>query len=347
MTMISRRPGPWTRWGWGLLALVLGLLLGMPLVKSEEVPVTCRMGVFIEDLRDFNFSEKSLHASLRLWSVCPSGELKPLENVELTNANEIEKGEVQSRFEPNHSRAFPGLKGLYWSEVGISGNFYYAWSARNFPFDRHLISFDVVPRGLSETDVLISPDYQNSGFNQRIGGGDWRVSGFRVSETAVNLGSNFGNPAIPYGHSKSISSISANVELQRTHITSFLKMCAGVYAAAAISAMAFYMDPREPDLVSGRTGLCVGCLFAAIVNMQQAESTLGTSEDVTLTDQIHIVAISYILISTVLAIVSYLRCERDQADRAQHLDRKVYLPVFASSYVVINLVIISYAVMVG
>jgi uncharacterized membrane protein YidH (DUF202 family) len=338
----------------GLLTVLSVLLLGRGLAAPTAIPVpvdvglaTCRMGVFIEDMRDFNFSEKSLYASLRLWSVCPTVAIKPLEDLEITNANEITMGEVKTRYEPNHSRAFPGTKGLYWSELGVTGSFYYPWSARNFPFDRHRISFDIVPRGVGQGEFLISPDFQGSGFNPRIGRGDWLVSNFRVNETAIDLGSNFGNPALASGRSHAISSITAALELRRSRITSFLKMCTGVYAAAMISAMAFYMDPREPDLVSGRTGLCVGCLFAAIVNLQQAESTLGASEDITLTDQIHIVAILFILISTVLAIVSYLRCERDQADRAQAMDRRVYLPIFSASYLVINAVIIAYAILVG
>jgi uncharacterized membrane protein YidH (DUF202 family) len=321
-----------------------------PAAAAATVPpavATCRMGVFIEDLRDFRFAEKSLFASLRIWSVCPSAGLNPLADLELTNANEISIGDVKTRLEPNHSHAFPGKTGLYWSEVGVTGSFYYPWSARNFPFDRHRLSFQIVPRGVAQGDFLITPDYQNSGFSPRISSGDWLASDFLISEQPIDQGSSFGNPSVSSGDAQGISSITAELELRRARITSFLKMCAGVYAATVIAAMAFYMDPREPDLVSGRTGLCVGCLFAAIVNMQQAESTLGISEDVTLTDQIHIIAIFYILISTVLAIVSYLRCERDQADRAQKLDRRVYLPIFALSYVVMNMVIISYAILVG
>lgn len=352
------------RWILLVLALLLGMMMvwgpapaasiaqtafpgGQKTTAGESTVTICRMGVFIEDLRDFNFGEKSLYASLRLWSVCPTGELKPLEDLEISNASEISMGDVKTRLEPNHSRAFPGARGLYWSELGVSGSFYYPWSAQNFPFDRHRITFEIVPRSIDQGGFLISPDFQSSGFNARIGRGDWLVSGFQINESSIDPGSSFGNPAITSGRGSAISSIRVTLELRRARITSFLKMCAGVYAAVAISAMAFYLDPREPDLVSGRTGLCVGSLFAAIVNMQQAEATLGVSEDVTLTDQIHIVAIVFILISTILAIVSYLRCERDQADRAQRLDRNLYLPMFAASFTVINAVIISYAILVG
>lgn len=337
----------------GLLGLLLALLLGGTLRPARGAGdasggvATCRMGVFIEDLRDFKFAEKSLFASLRVWSVCPSDGLTPLADLEIRNANEINIGEVKTHLETNHSRSFPGKSKLYWSEVGITGTFYYPWSAQNFPFDRHHLRFEIVPRGVSRAGFVVTPDYQSSGYNARISSGDWIASNFMLNEESLEQGSSFGNPSMTSVHGEGVSTITASIELRRARITSFLKMSAGVYAAVAISAMAFFMDPREPDLVSGRTGLCVGCLFAAIVNMQQAESTLGISEDVTLTDQIHIIAILYILISTVLAIVSYLRCERDQADRARHLDRHYYLPIFGSTYLVTNGVIIAYAVLVG
>ena len=59
------------------------------------------------------------------------------------------------------------------------------------------------------------------------------------------------------------------------------ELCAGVYVVIIIAGMCFILDVRFPTVVSGRIGLLVGCLFATIVNMQQAEATLGQSEDVT------------------------------------------------------------------
>lgn len=345
--------------GLGVLGLWLTLMLGIsqpgaplhaaapPKGAADAAMNTCRIGIYIEDLRDFNFAEKSLFATLRIWSVCPNASLSPLADLEIKNANQINIGELKTRLETNNSPAFPDKARLYWSERSISGNYYFPWSARNFPFDRHTISFDILPQLPDRESFLITPDYASSGVSPQINNLDWDISEFRLEEQPRSLGSSFGNPSVPSVKHSSVSSITATIELHRTRLTSFLKMSAGVYAAATISALAFYMDPREPDLMSGRTGLCVGSLFAALVNMQQTEATLGISEDVTLTDQIHIVAILYILAATAMTIVSYLRCERGDADRACHLDRTVHLPIFSSSFAVFNAVIIAYAVLVG
>jgi hypothetical protein len=76
-----------------LLALFLGLLLGLlayldataapnhPLAghsRVQEQPATCLLGVYIQDMRDYQFAQNSLFASVRLWSVCPSTKQSPL-----------------------------------------------------------------------------------------------------------------------------------------------------------------------------------------------------------------------------------------------------------------------------
>jgi len=71
------------------------------------------------------------------------------------------------------------------------------------------------------------------------------------------------------------------------------------------------------------------------------------SEDVTLTDSIHVVAMLYILVASILAIVSYLRAQAGGEDAAQRMDRKIYLPIYMYSYIVVNFLMISYAAVIG
>lgn len=187
----------------------------------------------------------------------------------------------------------------------------------------------------------------HTGFNANINDGDWLASDFNLNEVEHSYSTNFGKPSSKFGGKGVYSRIRVEITLHRARITSFLKLCAGVYAAVIIAGMAFLMDVREPDIVSGRTGLLVGCLFAALVNMQQAEATLGMSEDVTLTDLIHIISIAYILSASLQAMASYLRCEAGRENLAQHIDRKICLPIYMSSFVVVNAVVIAYAAIIG
>jgi hypothetical protein len=310
-------------------------------------PHTCVMGVYLQDMRDYKFAERSLFASLRLWSICPEPKDSPLEDITVQNSNEISISDIKTQKVNNESGYFPNDRQVFWSERTVEGTFFHHWSAKNFPFDRHTIVFEFESVRSDVSNFVITPDYSHSGFNANINDGDWIASDFNLNEVEHSYSTNFGKPNSKFGGKGIYSRIKVEITLHRARITSFLKLCSGVYAAVIIAGMAFLMDVREPDIVSGRTGLLVGCLFAALVNMQQAEATLGLSEDVTLTDMIHIIAIAYILAASMQAMASYLRCQAGKENLAQYIDRKICLPVYMSSFVVVNAVVIAYAAIIG
>lgn len=339
-----------------LFALLLGLaVVLLPLAVSPATvgkrpisePGTCLLGVYIQDLRDFQFAENSLFASMRLWSVCPGTEQSPLNDLAILNANEIKMGDLNSQRLVNNSEYFRNDSRVYWSTRTIEGTFYHPWSAKNFPFDRHTLAFEFEMFRKDADSFFLTPDYRHSGFDPSLNSSEWIARDFSITEVPHRYATNFGRPDQRQSQDGIYSRIRVELTLQRASLTSFLKLCAGVYAAVVIAGLAFVMDMREPDIVSGRTGLLVGCLFAAIVNMQQAEAALGMSEDVTLTDSIHVVSILYILVASFLAIVTYLRCEAGQEDRARYVDRRICLPVYMSTFVVFNIVLIAYAAMIG
>jgi len=350
------------RWiGLALATLTALLIQGLSLLSATAAPansqaapmrllhepLTCVMGVYLQDMRDYKFAERSLFASIRLWSICSAAQDSPLQHLNVLSSNDTSIGEINTQKVKNESGYFPNDRFVYWSERTVDGTFFHHWIAKDFPFDRHIITFEFESVNSDTSNFVITPDYSHSGFNPSINDGDWIASDFTLNEVEHSYSTNFGKPTNKLDGKGVYSRMKVEITLHRARITSFLKLCAGVYAAVTIAGLAFLMDVREPDIVSGRTGLLVGCLFAAIVNMQQAEATLGLSEDVTLTDMIHIISIGYILAGSLLALKAYLRCEAGKEDFAQHMDRKVYLPIFMSSFVVVNAVVIAYAAIIG
>jgi len=339
-------------WATFLLCLSWAPVHSAPVNKAapaEEVtqPKTCVMGVYLQDMRDYKFADRSLFASLRLWSVCPDAVDSPLQDLNVIHSNDVAIGEIETKRVPNESGFFPDSPFVFWSIRTVEGSFFHHWSAVNFPFDRHTITFEFESVSSDVSRFVITPDYIHSGYSTSINDGDWIASGFSINEVKHSYGTNFGKPERNPKDGGSYSRIRVSITLQRARLTSFIKLCTGVYAAVIIAGLTFLMDVREPDIVSGRTGLLVGCLFAAIVNMQQAESTLGLSEDITLTDKLHILSILYILVASLLALLAYLRCESGREDFARRMDRTIYLPIFLSSFAVVNAVVIAYSAIIG
>jgi hypothetical protein len=87
-------------------------------------------------------------------------------------------------------------------------------------------------------------------------------------------------------------------------VVGFVKLVAGVYAAIAIALLSFLMAPHQAPVFSGRMTVLVGALFATVVNMQVGNSVLGSPEAVSVVDEIHIVALAYVLVAAIMAVIS-------------------------------------------
>ena len=83
----------------------------------------------------------------------------------------------------------------------------------------------------------------------------------------------------------------------------------------------------------------VCALFATVVNMQVGNSVLGSPEAVSLVDKIHILALAYVFVAAVLAVLSWRDYDLGRESRARRRDL-VSLCVFGVSFPVINAVLI-------
>ena len=90
----------------------------------------------------------------------------------------------------------------------------------------------------------------------------------------------------------------------------------------------------------------VGALFATVINLQVGNSVLGSPEAVSLVDEIHIVALAYVLIAAVMGVISWRDFESGRESRARRRDL-VSLCVFGASFLVINVILIVLAATSG
>jgi hypothetical protein len=73
--------------------------------------------------------------------------------------------------------------------------------------------------------------------------------------------------------------------------------------------------------------------------MQVGNSLLGSPEAVSLVDEIHIVALAYVFVAAVMAVVSRRDYDSGHASRARRRDL-VSLYVFGASFLIINAILI-------
>ena len=211
------------------------------------------------------------------------------------------------------------------------------WDVRNLPFDRHTLALDLGIAG-SEAPTC-GVDRAGSGYEKRIAPEGWRITAFDVERHTRLTATDFGDPARS-GRSAQVH-VLVTVELQRESVVGFVKLVAGVYAAIAIALLSFLMAPEH-----GRMTVLVGALFATVINLQVGNSVLGSPEVVSLVDEIHIIALVYVFIAAIMAVVSrrdYVSGREGRARRRDHIS----LFVFGASFLVINAILIVLAATSG
>jgi hypothetical protein len=291
----------------------------------------CPIGVYVTSLRDLDPVGASFGIDFWVWSVHPQGD-NPLDNLEFVNAKQIE-----SRLERTNERG-----DREWSRLKARATVLHDWDVRDFPFDRQNLTLDL---GIAGSDTpACGVDRAGSGYDKGIAPEGWRIAAFDVERHTRENATDFGDPA----HSGRIAQehVLVTVELQRESVIGFIKLVAGVYAAIAIALLSFLMAPDQAPIFSGRMTVLVGALFATVVNMQVGNSLLGSPEAVSLVDKIHIVALAYVFVAGVMAVISWRDYDSGHASRARRRDL-VSLCVFGVTYLLINAILIVLAAAAG
>ncbi|WP_143842279.1 hypothetical protein [Nostoc sp. 106C] len=331
-----------------MLAMSIGLFTQVSSALAEPItsPKTCRVGIFVTSLRNFKFADKSFRADFRVWSVCPSKDLKPLESMQVIDTIESEEVDYQTQNKPNRTESFATKGDVYWSQRDVSAVLNQNWNIQNYPFDRHTLKI-VLEESIQDVNGFVyTPDFKNSGYQQDMSLGGWKITDFTLQEEKSAYQTTFGDPELM--NKKGIySRLTVSIPIQRVKYISFFKLTAGLYVAFAVAMLSFFYETGQPSLVSARTSLLVGCLFAALVNMRAPESVLGRTESLTLVDQIHIVAIVYIFVAALATVLSRLMNERGQGKQAMWFDRRLLFRVLTISFIVLNAIVISHAAIVG
>ncbi len=229
-----------------------------------------------------------------------------------------------------------------WSRQKVRATVLHDWDLSNFPFDRQALQIDL---RLADSGALAYlPDEAESGYGDDVAPDGWRVTDFEIEERAVEYATTFGDPDASGGSNQ--DHVLVTLQVERENATGFFKMIAGVYAAIAIGYLSFLMTPNQATVFSGRITLLAAALFAIVVNLQVSDAVLGSLEEVALVHKIHILAMAYVFVAALLAIVSRRGYESGQKELARRRDQ-LGLCVFGASFVAFNTTLIIAAAAAG
>ena len=326
------KPAPWQ----AVLIAAAGVLVcgSRPAHASDgPEPQTCRVGVYLISLYDFDMTRGSFGADLWVWSTCPDETVKPLDVADFVNANQI-----QTRLPATFNRS-----GTYWSYLKASGTFRHTWNVASYPFDRQGLRIVIEHTADPASKFSYTADHEGSKASPEINVDGWRITNFQTGQETYIYDTVFGDPAFVGQKQSDYSRLVVTVSLARTKRWSFIKLIAGVYVAFALSSLVFFLGPYHGGR---RTSLLGGTLFAVLVNQRVAESVLGRVEQLTLIDVIHVVAMIYIFAIALAGIYAMWQHNNGQEEPARRTDRRAFW-ITAVSYVVVNLALLAGAAIRG
>ena len=305
---------------------------GPPSADGSNAPATCRVGLALESVHNINLNNDTTDADFWIWSVCADDRFKPLSTMQFVNANSVRmsmEGEAV-------------VDGLYWTYARVSGTFRHFWDLERFPFDRQV--FQIV---MEDTDNVASifayeADTSNPIPEEDPQMEDWRIMGADLTTGTRTYQSTFGDPSDREG-STDYSQLILTTTFERDDLMSFFKLTFVVYIAFLISLLSYFLNLRNPMMLTARMSIISGTLFSVAVNMRTATSALSTEEGMTLIDKIHIAALIAILIDAVTALVTQRLIENEYpVAKVTRFNQSVMIAVVLG-FVAANAVLISLA----
>lgn len=302
-----------------ILSVLLFLLLLNTFARSAED--TCKVGIYLNSLTDFNISDQSFSSDFWMWFNYKNDSLQFNDAIEVTNSK-------SSSF-TNYSRM--KKDGVNWDMMKFSAVVFKEWDVSSFPFDKQKLTLHIDHTIYDTKKLAFITDAGNSAIDSNLILSNWKIDSLAFYVNNQTYNTTFGDPVIK--GSSTYPSVTADIYLTRENSWNTLfKMLTGVYVAFSIVLLAFFVKPSD------RLGLCVGGLFAAVGNKYIIESVVPSTVSNTLFDNIHNITFIAIFVILVVAVISFRWNETEKPEylaKAKKLDRLSFYSV-TLVYVILN-----------
>jgi Neurotransmitter-gated ion-channel ligand binding domain len=304
-------------------ALLFALFLFITsLAKAQKD--TCKLGLYLNTVYDFNIEEKSFMADFWLWMNYKNDSLKFDDALELPNSKNTEFSHYSLEKKGD----------INWATQKCKAQVMHQWDVSKFPFDKQRLIIELEDARYDASELVYIADTANSKVDCSFNSKEWSIVSFNIKEDKRTYKTTYGNPALD--GSSTYPRVIAELVISRNNSWMMLaKMLTGAYVAFLISCLVFFVSSENQD---SRFGLCVGGLFAAIGNKYIVESAIPGSTSNTLMDDVHNLTFTFILLIVGIIIFSLNMFESGdeiKKKKSMKLDRWAFVSVI-TLYMLIN-----------
>lgn len=294
--------------------------------RPPEGPDSVYVGMYVNRIYDVSLRDNKFSADFYLWFRWKNKDLDPVKSFEIVG------GEKTFQSDPFRSKA--GDVNYAFSRVSAVLTQY--WDVSAFPFDDHVLTVQVEDGDYEKEVLTYVLDAGNLGKSPEIKIPGWALDKFYFGVTPYTYATNYGDPTLPAENQSVYSRFYCSVRVVRAGIGYFVKLLFGMFIAAIIAFLAFFIKPNDLD---PRFGLGVGGIFAAVASQYVITSSLPDTNIMTIADQLHIATFVFVFLSIAESTMSLWLFNSGREQRSKTLDHfcRYAVPI---SYLIVCLMII-------
>lgn len=269
--------------------LLLALCLFATFATSAQRD-TCKIGLYINCLYDFDMAGKSFMSDFWMWMNYKNDSLNLSDAIEIPNSKSVEFSHYSVEKKGN----------INWATQKCRAQIMHQWDVSKFPFDQQILRIELEDAKYDTSQLIYMADTANSKLDCSFNSKEWRMKSFTITASERTYNTTYGNPELA-GNSSYPKVVAEFVIKRHNSWLMLVKLLTGAYVAFLISCFVFFISSENQD---SRFGLCVGGLFAAIGNKYIVESTVPSSTVNTLMDDVHNITFMFILVIVGIIIIS-------------------------------------------
>lgn len=305
--------------------IFFSILLLFSILFVQAQPEKVKVGVFVKSIYDVSMANGEFSTAFDLWFLHKKDSLEIEKNFEIANNKtfQIQSSSVEK------------VNGWNWVSAKIVGRMQQDWITHNFPFDKQVLLIKLENTLYDSRQVVFEPDVKGSKIDKNFSLAGWKIEKFEIKQNPSKYETNYGDPSLSE-ESSEYSAVDILIHIKRNSWGLFFKVFLGLYIALLISSLVFVVPASD---LNSKFGLAIGGLFAAVGNKYIVDSSLPESNAFTLSDQIHALTFSFILLYILLSAVVHSVHSKGKEELAKKLDRML-LWLAPLTYFAINMFLV-------
>ena len=285
-----------------------------------------KVGLYVIRIHEVNLKEQYFRPEFYVWFRWRNKALHPYKTFSVINAREVERVT-----DPEVKDLNSGEKYAYVRLVARVSTFL---DVTEFPLDGHDLTVDIEEDENEQHLVRYVADNENSGAERTISLPGWTLAQTSTVDSVRAYRSNFGDTSI--GDEGRYARVSLTMHFACAGSQYFMKLFFGLWVAAGIAFLAFFIRPQNVD---PRFGMGVAAIFAAIASEYIVTASFPDTNVLTLADKLHLVTFAFVFSTLAQSTWSLHLAENGREATSRYLDR-LSRWVFPLAYVVVNALLI-------